>query len=492
MKKYILSILITSILASCSDFQKLEQNPNLPTSVPSSIILRDALNKMNDGAWNTFMRNNQFYCSNYNYYDNNEYSWGAANLKFTTLKNVVQMETEAKNAGAKDLNPYSALGKFLRAYYFTSMSLQVGDLPVKEALQGLTVDKPKYDTQKDVFVQVLKWLEESNNDLTQLITTGDKTLDGDIYYNNDLRKWQKAVNTFRLRVLIHLSKKADDTDLKVKTDFANVLGNPTKYPLMTDLSESLQYVWGTNNKYPRNPDNFGNNATRENMAKTYVDLLKTYKDPRLFVVAEPAEAQLSKGLKATDFEAYVGASSGEDLADMSSKAGLGQYSFQNRKRYYSSYTGENTFVVSYPEMCFNIAEAINQGWTTGNAQDWYERGVKSSMSFYGLTDATTYLAQAMVKYAGNNATGLTQILNQKYIAFFQNSGYEAYYNWRRTGIPTFLVGPGTANGTKIPLRYLYPLSEQSTNLTNLTEALTRQFAVTPALENINSAIWIIK
>ena len=490
MKKYILSMLIISIIASCSDFQKLEQNPNLPTSVPSSIILRDALSKMNDGAWNDVMRNNQFYCSNYNYYSSNEYNWGNADLKFTTLKNVVQME--AKNAGAKDLNPYSALGKFLRAYYYTNMSLQVGDLPVKDALQGLAIDKPKYDTQKDVFVQVLKWLDESNTDLTQLIATGDKTLDGDIYYNNDLRKWQKAVNSFRLRVLIHLSKKADDTDLKVKTDFANILGNSTKYPLMTDVSESLQYFWGTNNKYPRNPDNFGNNATRENMAKTYIDLLKNYKDPRLFVVAEPADAQLLKGLKATDFDAYVGASSGEDLADMSSKAGLGQYSFQNRKRYYASYTGENTFVISYPEMCFNIAEAINKGWATGNSQDWYERGVQASMSFYGVNDASAYLAQNNVKYVGNTAEGLIQILNQKYLAFFQNSGYEAYYNWRRTGIPAFLVGTGTANGTKIPLRYLYPKSERTTNTENLSEAINRQFNVAIANESINSSIWIIK
>lgn len=489
MKKYILSFLIISLLASCSDYKTLELNPNLPTSVPASLILKEAMSRMNDGAWNEVMRNNQFYASNYNYYSSNEYNWGNASLQFTTLKNVVKMEQEAKNSGAKELNPYSALGKFLRAYYYTSMSLRVGDLPVKDALQGLTLDKPKYDTQKEVFVQVLKWLEESNNDLTQLIATGDRTLDGDIYYNNDLRKWQKAVNTFRLRVLIQLSKKATDTDLKVKADFANVLGNATKYPVMSDLSESLQYVWGTNNKYPRNPDNLGNNATRENMAKTYVDLLKNYRDPRLFVVAEPADAQLAKGLKATDFDAYVGASSGEDLADMSSKAGLGQYSFQSRKRYYSSYSGENTFVLSYPEMCFNIAEAINQGWATGNAQDWYERGVKSSMSFYGIADATAYLAQANVKYAGNTPAGLTQILNQKYLAFFQNSGYEAYYNWRRTGVPTFLVGPGTANGTKIPLRYLYPSSEISTNQTNLIEAITRQFGTA---ENINSPMWIIK
>ena len=489
MKKYILSFLIISLLASCSEYQTLEQNPNLPTSVPASLILKEALSKMNDGAWNDVMRYNQFYCSNYNYYASNEYNWANADLDFLTLKNVVKMEEEAKKSGAKDVNPYSAMGKFLRAYYYTSMSLQVGDLPVKEALQGITIDKPKYDTQKDVFVQVLKWLDESNSDFASLIATGDKTLDGDIYFGNDLKKWQKAVNTLKLRVLIHLSKKADDTDLKVKQDFANVLSNPTKYPLMTDVSESMQYVWNSFNKYPRNPDNFGNNATRENMSKTYLDLLKTNKDPRLFVVAEPADAQLAKGLKATDFEAYVGASSGEDLADMTTKAGLGQYSFQNRKRYYGSYTGENTFVLSYPEMCFNIAEAVNRGWTTGNAQDWYERGVKASMSFYGINDATAYLAQSTVKYAGNTDAGLTQILNQKYLAFFQNSSYEAYYNWRRTGVPTFLIGPGTSNGTKIPLRYLYPNSEKTTNSANVTEANTRQFG---GAESINATMWIIK
>jgi Starch-binding associating with outer membrane len=489
MKKYILSFLIISILASCSDYQKLEVNPNLPTSVPPSLILKGALSKMNDGAWNDVMRYNQFYCSNYNYYANNEYNWGNTDLKYTTLKNVVQMEREAITAGAKAVNPYAALGKFLRAYYFTIMTLQVGDLPMKEALQGIAVDKPKYDTQKEVFVQVLKWLEDSNTDLIQLIASGNTTLDGDIYYNNDLRLWQKAINTFRLRVLIHLSKQTADADLKVKQDFANVLGSPTKYPLMTNISESLQFVWNTYDKYPRNPDNFGNNATRENMSKTYLDLLKTYKDPRLFVVAEPADAQLAKGLKATDFEAYVGASSGEDLADMTSKAGLGQYSFQSRKRYYSSYTGENTFVISYPEMCFNIAEAINQGWTTGNAQDWYERGVKASMAFYGINDATAYLAQANIKYAGNTAVGLSQILNQKYIAFYQNSGYEAYFNWRRTSVPTFLVGPGTSNGTKIPLRFQYPLTESKTNSVNINDALTRQFG---GKDDINLPIWLLK
>jgi hypothetical protein len=387
------------------------------------------------------------------------------------------------------LNPYSALGKFLRAYYYNDMTLKVGDLPLTDALKGLENVSPKYDSQKQIYVQILKWLEESNSDLAQLITTGDRTLAGDIYFNNDLKAWQKAINAFHIRVLTHLSKKDTDSDLKVKTDFANILSNPAKYPLPTNNADGMQFVWNNFNKYPRNPDNFGFNATRENMAKTYIDLLKEYKDSRLFVVAEPAGAQIAKGLKATDFEAYVGASSAEDLADMSVKAGKDEYSFQSRKRYYSNYAGENTFLIGYPELCFNIAEGINRGWATGSADDFYTKGVNASMAFYGINNTADYLAQTTVKYAGNNADGLKQILNQKYLAFFQNSNYEAYFNWRRTGIPTFLSGVGTGNGGKIPMRFQYPLSEKTTNADNLKTAVDAQYA---GKDDINNVMWILK
>jgi hypothetical protein len=97
---------------------------------------------------------------------------------------------------------------------------------------------------------------------------------------------------------------------------------------------------------------------------------------------------------------------------MSTKVLKGEYSFQSRKRYYSNYVGENTFILSYSEMCFNIAEGINRGWATGNAQNWYEQGIKSSMSFYGAALPANYLTQSSVQYKGNNTDGLTQILKQ--------------------------------------------------------------------------------
>lgn len=514
-------------LTSCEQsFEELEKDPNRPTSAPASLVFNGVLNNLytdvdgtgtngvTGGGWGPEQRWNQFYASNYNYYATNDYAWTTTDLQFTTLKNVVKMEEEAKKAGLPDLNPYTTLGKFFRAFYFVSMSQRVGDVPLTEALKAGDNLTPVYDTQKEVYVQALKWLDEANDNLATLIAANDNNLQNDIYFNNSLNKWQKTVNTFKLRVLIGLSKKEADTDLNVKQRFAEVLNNPTKFPIMASVDDNLQYVYNnTYNKYPRNPDNFGQNATRENIAATYLGTLTSLNDPRMFVVAEPAAVKLKAGLKPTDFGAFVGASSGEDLADMSSKANNGEYSFQNRKRYYSTYTAEPYIILGYPELQFIIAEGISRGWAAGNAEEFYQKGIQASWAFYGLKDGSndvffsadggyrnfntyqvnvsfaTYYAQPTVKYAGNNAEGQKQILTQKYLAFFQHSGLEAFYNQRRTGVPTFLVGPGTGNSQRIPKRWQYPTSERSYNTTNYNAALTTQYA---GKDDINETMWLLK
>ncbi len=506
-------------LSGCEKrFDELEQDPNRPTSAPASLVFNGVLNDMysaaGGGAWNDAQRWDQFYASNYNYYATNDYAWTATGLYYTTLKNVIKMEQEAKKAGLPDVNAYSALGKFFRAYFFENMTKRVGDVPLTDALQGLDNPTPKYNTQKEVYVQVLKWLDDANTDLTALIAKSDNNLAGDIYLGNSLTKWQKVVNTFKLRVLVSLSKKETDTDLNVKARFADVLSNPTKYPVMASMDDNLQYIYNTSfNKYNRNPDNFGQNATRENMSATYLGTLTSLKDPRTFVVAEPATAKIAAGIKPTDFAAFVGASSGEDLAIMSSNANQGLYSFQNRKHYYSTYTAEPYILIGYPELQFTIAEGINRGWATGTAEDYYKKGIQASWSFYGLTDGANtvyfsadggyklfntytvnvsfadYYAQAAVKYSGNTTAGLTQILTQKYLAFFQQSGMEAFYNQRRTGVPTFLVGPGTGNSQRIPVRWQYPSTERSYNTVNNAAAVSSQYG---GNDDINAAMWILK
>ncbi len=512
--------------SSCKDFEELEKNPNRPASVPASLVFNGVLNDLYDEPWSDVQRWNQFWASNYNYYSNQEYNWttstyrystGDATSQYGTLKNIVKMEEEAKRTGLQDLNPYSAMGKFLRAYFFVNMTQQLGDIPMTDALKGIANVTPKYDEQKTVYVQALKWLEDANTDLASLIAAGTNTIEGDIYLGGDLTKWQKVVNTYKMRVLISLSKKESDAELNIKQKFAETLANPTKYPLMTGNDDNMQYVYNeTVTKYPLNPNEFGKTSLRNNMTAAIITPLRELKDPRLFLFAEPAPAKVAGGLSPTDPNAFLGAPSDEGLDDMSTKVQAGQYSLINRRRYYGNYLGEPTIQIGYPELNFNIAEGINLGWATGSAEAYYQKGIKASLSFYGITEGAndvyflkkdgklgeyekyavnfsfdTYYIQSTVKYAGDNADGRKQVLTQKYIAFFNNSGWEAYYNHRRTGVPTFNVGgPGTGGGrTTLPLRWQYPLNERSTNAANYTEAIQRQFG---GQDNVDAVMWIIK
>ena len=521
-KILLLPVWIILVFAGCKKkFSDLYVNANQPVSAPPYLILTGVLNDMYDRPFSQHEVWDQYYLYNYDYYGNNRYDFGSATMYYTTLKNVLRMEDEAKNSGAAAINPYVALGKFFRAFFFTKMSLQLGDIPMTEALQALNNLTPKYDAQKLVFQRSLAWLDTANTQLASLIANGDNSLTGDIYYNGDLKKWRKLVNTFKLRLLITLSKKETDADLNIKQQFATIMNDAVKYPLMADAGDNLQYVFiNPTNFYPNNPGNFGFDGSRNNMSKTHIGLLTQLQDPRVFVVAEPARYYVDTLLQsATSFSSFKGADPGEDLGVMYNNAGLQRYSFLNRKRYYSTYTGENSIQIGYAEMCFNIAEAINRGWITGNAETWYVNGIKASMAFYGVpvtgamtvyfyrpgsagvdkiqnydtytvnVDWDTYYNQVTVKYAGNTPTGLTQVLQQKYLALFRHSGLQAYYDYRRTGVPVFTTGPGTGNSGRIALRFKYPGSESSANTTNYKAALQSQYG---GNDDINGHMWIIQ
>jgi hypothetical protein len=66
---------------------------------------------------------------------------------------------------------------------------------------------------------------------------------------------------------------------------------------------------------------------------------------------------------------------------------------------------------------------------------------------------------------------------------------EAYYQWRRTGVPAFDIGPGNTTNGKIPLRYQYPVNERSANSKNYNAAVTSQYG---GSDDIYQSMWLIK
>ena len=525
-KFQIILLMLTALLFTLGCTKKFDdysKNKNLPLQVPPGLILPVILNDLAISPGGDMDKNSQFIVSNYNYYGKNEYWTGSADLNYGSLRNVLAMEAEARRLAGSDNNPYHALGLFFRAFFFVDMTEKVGDLPMTEALKGINNTSPKYDTQKEIFKQSLLWLDSANTLLGGFITKGFLEFSGDFYYKerisapvdgangrDALIQWQKVVNSYKLRVLIELSKKSDDADLKIKEQFAAILNSPDKYPIFTGNDDNLQYVYNDKfNYYPDNPGNYGNNAGRLNIAATLETTLGKLHDIRAMVFGEPA-----RGLRYSDtsYNSFAGGKSGDDVSTLSTLSSAGSISLYNYNHFYSGYTAEPTLILSYAEVCYDIAEAVNRGWVAGDAEAWYKKGTMAALAFYGIKDGSNqvvfrnvagtgnityavpfsfdnYFNQPLVKYKGNNADGLAQILTEKYLAYARNSGLQAYYQWRRTGVPSFDQGAGTGNGGKIPLRYQYPSNERSSNTANYNAAVQSQFGGT---DDINAKIWLIK
>lgn len=490
-------------------------------------------------SWDLVHGWNQYHCQNYDYYGDNIYAWtnnstntdNASNTSsgpfnsYLVLKNVVEMETEAAKIYPGSVNAYEAVGRFIKAYYFYNMTMLMGDIPLTDALKAPAVLKPGYTPQEQVFAYVLNQLDTANSDFASLIAAKDAHLSAtqDIFYGANLSKWQKLVNAFHLRVLVALSPKASDAVLNVPARFAKIVGDPVGHPLFASQADDFEFNYnpgGSNtfSVYPFNPSNFGSIAGRFNMAFTFVNALTTLQDPRVYATCDPAWALVGTDTAhPAQYKYFVGASTGLDVGTMYGNASAGDYSFIGRHRYYSNFTGDPNVLVGYKEQLFNIAEGIVRGWATGDAEASYKQGITESFKFFGIDitqtnftalflppgandinsvkpysytfDFTTYYAQPTVKLSGTEATAVGQIVTQKYIAFFENSGWEPYYNWRRTGSPAFQSGSGVGNNGVIPVRWAYPVTEQTQNTANWQAALTSQGF---SGDDLNQKIWLVK
>ncbi|WP_184547369.1 SusD/RagB family nutrient-binding outer membrane lipoprotein [Mucilaginibacter sp. FT3.2] len=520
------ALLLSMGMVSITGCQKgdLINNPNVAGSnsiVPLSLLLNHitaTLIRTDEQPWGYSQDANQYVIANYSYYrGTNTYNFGNTSDSYDILKYALKMEQQASAQLGNQTNKYYALGEFFKAYSGIWLSQRVGDIPFSQA-GNPTVLTPKYDTQHDVYKSALTQLDNANSLLEALVaanpTLANTGLDanGDIYSLTYVQ-WQKVINSYRLRVLISLSKRAtDNADLQIPQQFAAILGNSTKYPIMTSNSDNLVYRFNTVNRYSTwslglNPyNNFANPGS------TYVNISVATQDPRLFITSTPAPLQISGGKAISDFTAYVGSDINQAQAALLTSSNNGVYSFNNYTRYYASATGASAepFVfIGYSEMCFNIAEGINRGWASGSSSTWYTNGINASLALYGITNgqaltvtfpisstepsinpkllkqgdtwgtatANTTQFLANVAYAGDNANGLAQILTQKYISLFNNSGWEAFYNFRRTGLPALTQG-GSGIGTPnnlIPRRWLYPASEAAYNTANNAAALSSQF-----------------
>ncbi|MBC9797762.1 SusD/RagB family nutrient-binding outer membrane lipoprotein [Sinomicrobium weinanense] len=492
--KSVILLFFGGMVTGCLDYDELRENPNDPVSVQPNLLFTE-VTPGPSSSFSGLYRDSQYH--NYIAADLGvsppvNYRYGSNSFNYDKLRNIDKMEEEAELAGRP---VYAILAKFLRAYYYIDMSREMGDVPLSDAMKGAEVPQPEYDSQKSVYIQCLNWLDEANEELGQYIQANPgEIIDGDFYFGGDPVQWQKAINSFTIRVLISLSTKANDPDVDVRGRFSRIIANPSAYPLMTGPADNMQITH-------RDEDGFRGTYHPNNQilvegviyADTYIDLLKAYEDPRLFKVADPTP----KAVKANpdnpeevrnDFNSYAGSDISIGLEENNAMKSNGEFSYPNADRFLN-FVGQPSILLGYAEQELNIAEAANRGWITEDGQTHYNNGVRTSMEFYGVVseDIDNYLAQKAPYQSGEE--GLRRIHRQMYLAFAENSDWEAWFLHRRTGVPEYKFS-GINNVEKFPLRWAYPTAEDTDNHENYRAALKAQFGT--EVDDRDQVMWLIR
>lgn len=508
------SVLLMTVFigAGCtSSFDDMNSNPNKPTAVTPGMLATRLILDMNATSapsyWeNEFLVKRIFWGEQMSNYQYNRIERGT----LTPIASLTNGQKMVEAAGDVNTDAYNGLYYFMRGWHFFMATMNMGDVPYSQTLDIDNYRFPKYDAQKDVFKGILEDLEKADGYFANA-----STFTGDPYMSGDPVKWRKAVNVFRLKVLLNLQKRAEDTpELKVKETFAQIVSAGNIYK---SNSDNLQIVYA-DTKSQQNPYHRENTRSIDVYAGTsmIINPLKEYKDHRLFYYFAPAQALVDETflpegetlLQPSDWEAYNGLEVAEPFS-VGSKIIAEKMHNRPNDVYRLSYVGVPCIILGYADMNFMLAEAAERGWITGSAKDYYEEGIRASFDFVrttvpseynnGVEITDEYINEYLLgehvayKTSGTQTDRLHQIWMQTYLAGYFHMNRDAFYNHRRTGYPAFPINPETNlndKKDKIPVRWLYPSAELTGNRENLLDALRNQWGSEE--EDVNSVMWVIK
>ena len=348
---------------------------------------------------------------------------------------------------------YKGVALVLRSWVFLLLTDAYGDIPYKQAGNIKEFVTPEYDSQKDVYLGLLDDLKTA----ASLLDPSGKAIAGDIIYNGNIGRWKKFANSLRLRIALRIADREPQKAGSVVTELLAVAD-----PFISNNAENAQLVYLTS---PQQNPVSALFETRDDyrISKTVVDRLFQLNDPRLPIYA-------SKTQTVTPQE-YVGVPNGLSNGDASN---LGFAKTSKPGTYFLSAQAP-AVILTYAEVLFNRAEAAARGFSTENAADLYQQAIKASLKQYSIADVAinNYVSQTAVQYDAANFK--KSIGEQKWIALF-GQGLESFSEWRRLDYPVLPPAvAGVLNG-KMPLRFIYPGTEQSLNGANYKKAVERQGA----------------
>ncbi|MGX5816940.1 SusD/RagB family nutrient-binding outer membrane lipoprotein [Chitinophaga lutea] len=419
------------------------------------------------------------------------------------LPNLVEIRRQtAMRADAdryRNIRAASYVAQILHALKVTDMN---GSMPYSQAIKARTDGEylPAYDTQQQLFDTWLGELSRAVDSLT-MPSTGQYTLGAaDIFYNSDWQNWAKLANSLKMRIAVRYERAdvnvtkrvfrevmtsapgvidADAAQLVYTRPQYNPIGNDIDYRSPRFATSSIMnFLKSTND--PR----LGIYFSPNDLVGSFRDTLTKYgatlpafiniNDPLVRYQGGPADWTTDPAT-ATWYKTTFDVSANNKYRLMST---INKRFFAPRWGVFSASNGKMMdYMVTAAEGCFYIAEFIQKGYgagfdTKGTAEDWYKKGVTSSIETMnkiavaaesgaaytgdGTALINAYLNNVNVRFNGTN--DLERIYIQQYLNFYRLAN-EAFVFVRRTGYPKNNSTYYKRNAWNEPIPRRYPLDE---------------------------------
>ena len=374
---------------------------------------------------------------------NNLWVTGLYNGSMNNIDRIIEQSIE------EDQRWYGGIAKILLAHDQALASQIWGDVPLTRWAGGEAfdpeIDFPGFASQQAVFAGVQSLLDEAITDLQTPQAPGFP-LGDDIMFGGDPQSWIRTARALKARYALMLSRR---NGAAAYTDALNFIGAGT---FTSNAQEAILFFDAAQtgaNPYAQ----FGNDR------------------PKTLVVDN-------------DFEAFM-AGLGDPRKDSYMALDGSEWVF------YLGPTGNNLFwaqndspltLISYSEVEFIRAEALLQsGGGVAAAEAALQSAMQANMDQLGIDPVA---AGAYVSTRGdlaslaNDTQRLERIMEEKYIALYSQAETEAWSDWRRTGFPALTPRAGGINGNNpsggIPVRFLYPNGERTTNEDAMEAAIANQ------------------
>ncbi len=472
--KYISSLLVILLLASCNEFEDFNTNPNEPTNVSADVLLPGAIRKsINTAVDASFLVGNvaaQLSAKTLRL-EVDAYNWNAFPKYwegwYESLTDVKSIEDIAVDQGNESLEGVAIV---MRSWIMANLTNAYGDVPYDEAIRGAEDNfTPVYDDQQSIYTDLLSELKRAD----QLLASGNGTISGDILLGADANSWRLFANSLQLRLLMYAGDRISDAGSQFSSivSAGNIISS-------NDENVTLTYTGSAPNEFPIVPLKIGD-FDAVALSATSLNVMSGYDDPRLMRYARPDNEDFGN---APSFTGRINGQGDNCSSQGGSRLGVQYYDYPDLTM--ASQLGlpkAEGIIMTYAEVEFLLAEAAAKGWISDDVESHYRAGIEASMTYH-MVDLAPFGWSSFDNFYNNSGVAYsttTDIWEQKWIALYFH-GLEPYFEVRRwyvesgnsfDGIPFIDAACGNLNDDQLPLRFLYPGEEQSLNAINYNAAV---------------------